>query len=409
MELSLRGFLTRILGIREAVVEEVATEEEEGAPVVVLRIRLRARRRPRCSRCGKAVAGRGHQERPRRWRHLSLLGVPTFLEAIVRRVYCPCSGSEHVEAVPWARAGARVTRALEKTVALLSRTTDTTTAARHFDLAWRTVAAVEARLADEQLVPTRFDHLLAIGVDEVSCARGQNYLTVVVDLLHGDVVWIGKGRSQESLAAFFREIGPERCAKLAVIATDLHEPFHAAARAFAAQADLVFDHFHLVKLLNEALDDLRREEFRRLSQEDRRWLKGTRWAVLKDPDNLTKKQARSLDDLARENRRLYRGYLLKEDFRHAWLPGNVGVSRARLQRWLQWALHSRIRQIVRFAKTVKKHLDGILKAIELRVITGPVEGINNKIKTILKRAYGFANVDHFIRAIYFRCLRFEIR
>lgn len=338
-----------------------------------------------------------------------MLGVATYLEASVRRVYCPCTGSEQVEAVPWARAAARVTRDLERVVALLSRTTDTTTAARHFELSWRTASAIEARYANEQLVPARFDGLSVIGIDEVSCGHGHNYLTLVVDLLQGDVVWIGKGRSQESLEAFFREIGPERCAKLEVIATDLHEAFHLAIRRHAPHADLVFDHFHLVKLLNAALDDVRRQEFRRLEQEeDRRWLKGTRWAVLKDPSNLTPKQAQKLADLEHANQRLYRGYLLKEDFRHAWVPGNVGLSRKRLRRWMQWALRSRIRPIVRFATTVKSHLDGILKAIELRVSTGPVEGMNNKIKTVLKRAYGFLNVDHFIRAIYFRCLDFEI-
>lgn len=408
MELGLRGFLTRLVGIREVMVEEVFIEREEDGPAVILRIRPRRPRRPRCSRCERPVLGGGHQARRRRWRHLSMLGVPTYLEASVRRVYCPCTSSEQVEAVPWARAAARVTRALERVVALLSRTTDTTTAARHCELAWRTVSAIEARYANEQLVPERFDGLCVIGVDEVSCGHGQNYLTLVVDLLHGDVVWIGKGRSQESLEAFFREIGPERCAQLEVIATDLHEPFHLAIRRFAPHADLVFDHFHLVKLINAALDEVRREEFRRLGQEDRRWLKGTRWAVLKDPSNLTRKQAQSLKDLEHANQRLFRGYLLKEDFRHAWVPGNVGLSRTRLRRWMQWALRSRIRQIVRFANTVKSHLDGILKAIELRVSTGPVEGMNNKIKTVLKRAYGFLHVDNFIRAIYFRCLDFEI-
>ncbi len=238
---------------------------------------------------------------------------------------------------------------------------------------------------------------------------GQNYLTIVMDLLQGDVVWIGKGRSQESLNAFFREIGPERCAKLEVVATDLHEAFHLAIREFAPHAALVFDHFHLVKLLNAAPDDVRREEFRRLEQaEDPRWLKGTCWAVLKDPNNLTPKQAQKLADLERVNQRLSRGYLLKVDFRHAWVSGNVDLSRARLGRWMQWALRCRIRQIVRFSKTVKSHLDGILKAIELQVSTGPVEGMNNKIKTVLKRAYEFLKVDHFIRAIYFRCMDFEI-
>lgn len=407
MELSLRGFLTRLLGIREAVVEEVHIEEAEG-PAVILRLRQRATRRPRCSRCGHVVSGDGHQARPRRWRHLSLLGVATYLEAVVRRVYCPCTGSEQVEAVPWARAAARGTRSLERVVALLSRTTDTTTAARHFDLAWRTVSAIEARYAQEQLVPARFDGLHVIGVDEIAFGHGQTYLTVVVDLLQGDVVWIGKGRSQASLEAFFREIGPERCAQLEVIATDLHQAFHLAIRRFAPHADLVFDHFHLVKLLNAALDDVRREEFRRLDQDERHWLKGTRWAVLKDPSHLTPTQAQKLQDLEHANQRLFRGYLLKEDFRHAWVPGDVTLSKRRLGRWLRWAMRSRIRQIVRFAKTVKTHLDGILKAIELRVSTGPVEGLNNKIKTVLKRAYGFLHVDNFIRAIYFRCLDFEI-
>jgi len=337
-----------------------------------------------------------------------MLGAPTYLEAVVRRVYCPCTGSEQVEEVPWSRPAAKVTRSLEKAVAVLSRTTDTTTAARHFGLSWRTVNAIEGRYAEEQLTPMRFEGLCAIGVDEVSHRRGHQYLTVVVDLLRGDVVWIGEGRSQETLEGFFREIGPERCRTIDVVATDLHVPYHSAVRRFAPQADLAFDHFHLVKLLNDGLDDLRREEFRRLEQDERSWLKGTRWAVLKDPAHLTPRQAQTLDELARHNRRLYRAYLLKEEFRHAWVVGNVELSRRRLQRWLQWAVRSRIRQLVRFAHTVKEHLAGILRAIELGISTATVEGTNNKIKTIVKRAYGFLNLQNFIRAIYFRCLDFEI-
>lgn len=410
MGLSLKQFARRLLNLQAVVVEGVGLEPRMGeGPSVVIRVRLRRGRRPRCASCGRRIGGRGHETRRRRWKTLPVLGQTAFLEAEVRRVYCPCQKAAHAEAVPWARPRARVTRALERAVATLSRRTDTTTAASHFGLAWRTVAAIEARLAAEQLTPERFDGLIAIGVDEISHRRGQHYLTVVTDLLVGDVVWIGEGRSEATLAAFFEELGEQRCAQLQAVACDLHRPYHNAVRCFAPQAALAFDRFHLVKLINQALDELRRDEFRRLDAGERRWIKGTRWALLKDPSWLTDRQSQSLRTLERRNRRLYRGYLLKEQFRDAWVWGNVRLTRQRLKRWLGWALRSRLRPIVRFARTVRDHLQGILDAVEMGLSTGPVEGINNKIKTLLKRSYGFLRAETFIQRIYFCCLDFQIR
>lgn len=400
-----RGLL-KLQGIVVAGVELLPAEA--GAEVVVIDVRLRRGRKPRCARCGRPASGRGHERRVRRWKTLPMLGQSVFLQAEVRRVYCPCTSAAHTEAVPWARPGARVTRALERAVGLLSRHTDTTTAAEHFGLAWRTVAAIEARLAAEHLTPARFDGLLALGIDEISHRRGHHYLTVVTDLLVGDVVWIGPGRSEATLASFFQELGPERCAALLAVASDLHEAYHNAVRRYAPQAALAFDRFHLVKLLNDALDELRRREFARLDQEQRVWLKGTRWALLKDPSWLTPRQGQSLHELEKRNRRLYRGYLLKEQFREAWSWGDVTGTRRRLQQWLRLAMRSRLKPIVRFARTVRAHLPGILDAVELGLSTGIVEGINNKIKTILKRSYGFLRDETFIRRIYFCCLDFPI-
>jgi transposase len=410
MGLSLKQFVADLLRLQGVVVEDVVLDRDGSPddPTVVIAVRLRRGVPARCSRCGAAVAGEGHERRERRWRTLPLLGGPCFLQATVRRVYCPCTGAAHTEAVPWARPGARVTRTLERAVGTLSRHTDTTTAAEHFALAWRTVTAIEARLASEHLTPARFDGLIALGVDEISHRRGQQYLTIVTDLLVGDVVWIGKGRSEATLASFFEELGPQRCARLRAVVCDLHQPFHKAVRRYVPQAALAFDRFHLVKLLNEALDELRRTEFARLEQPQRTWLKGTRWALLKDPSWLTPRQEQSLQALARRNQRLYRGYLLKEQFREAWRWHDVPGTRRRLQHWLALAMRSRLRPIVRFARTVRAHLPGILQAVELGLSTGPAEGINNKIKTILKRAYGFLHDESFIRRIYFCCLNFPI-
>jgi transposase len=410
MALGLPQFVARLLNLQGVVVEGV--ESEDGptgkGPTVVISVRQRAGQRPRCSRCDRPVAGEGHEERVRRWRTLPMLDQRCVLQARVRRVWCACTGQAHVEAVPWARPAARVTRVLERAVGTLSRLTDTTTTARHFGLAWRTVAGIEARLAGEQLTPSRFDGLLVIGVDEISHRRGQHYLTIVTDLLVGDVVWIGEGRSQATLSSFFVALGARRGRQIEAVVTDLHAPYHNAVRQHAPQAVLAFDRFHLVALLNKALDELRRSEFARLGEDERVWVNGTRWALLKDPSWLTPRQEQTLATLERCNRRLFRGYLLKEAFREAWVWKDVPGTKRRLKRWLAWALRCRLRPLVRFARTVRAHLDGILTAVELGLSSGIVEGINNKIKTILKRSYGFLRTDTFIRRIDFCCLDFEI-
>ena len=387
----------RLLAV--AGVSVAAVRFERDGVVSVLRLR---RRRLVCPRCG-CLGSAGYDRRLRRWRHLDLGGTRWFLEYALRRFFCPGCRRVVSEAVPWARHGARFTRAFEDVVAWLARQAAFSVIGRLLRITWRSVARIVTRVVAE-LRPGLPLRLERIGIDEISYRRGQRYLTLVADHSSGCVVWVGQGHSQQTLAGFFDALGRDRTAALRAISVDMWAAYLKAIRERAPNALVCIDPFHVVQQANLAVDKVRKQEWRRLQQAGApsRWLQQTRWAVLKRPERLSERQTETLALLQRENERLYQAYLLKEQLRaiYAVTPTEAAPL---LDAWLDAASHSELPAFRRLARMLKRHRHGVLNAIELGLSNSRLEALNARVRLINHRSYGFHSPEPLIALIHLCC------
>ena len=372
---------------------------EDGALILALRRRFQ---RLTCPVCGTQVQGR-FEQKTRRWRHLALWGLPVYLEGPIRRLRCPTCQSVRTERVPWARPGSDFTAPFEDVVGFLAQRLDKTAVAELTGVSWVTVGRIAERLVAEKLNARRFEGLRRIGVDEIAYRRHHKYLTVVVNHDTGHVVWAAEGKSSETLDAFFRELGPERLAAIEIVTMDLSAAYQKAVREALPGADIVFDKFHVAQLAQKALDEVRRELVRQLAPEQRSTLKKTRWPLLRRPDTAPAEDEAKLSEIQKHNAPLYRGYLLKESLLELLDAPNREQAEGEAAAWLSWASRSRLRSFVRLGRTVREHLDGILRAVETRLSNARLEGTNNKIRLLSHRAYGFHSAGALIATVYLCC------
>lgn len=370
-----------------------------GLNVVTVVVVLR-RRRLICPHCGHKTRSRyDTRPCPSRWRHLDLGTWRVQLEATLRRLRCPTHGVV-VEAVPFARPGAHLTRDFDDLLAWLATRMDKTGVARLCRVSWRTVGRACERVVATELDPGRLDGLFRIGVDEISWRKHHKYLTLVVDHDRGVVVWGAQGRDAKTLDGFFNELGTERSALIEAVSLDLGPAYLKSVQAagHAPQAIVCADIFHVVKLVGDALDEVRRDLWQQLRRlPDDRWakdFKGSRWALLKNPEDLTDRQADQLARIRRTRGGIWRAYEMKEQFR-AIFAGDLGRNEAAvlLDRWCARAQRSRLAPFVKAARTMRQRRDLILNAVEHGISNGRVEGLNTKVRLIVRRAYGFHSAN----------------
>jgi transposase len=357
------------------------------------------RERDRCGICRRRSPGFDLGDGRRRWRALDLGSMLAFVEADAPRVSCRRHGVV-VCAVPWARHQARFTRAFEDQVAWLAVNTSKSAVAALMRIAWRSVGGICERVAAEA---RREIDLLAdlrrIGIDEISHRTGQRYLTVVVDHDSGRLVWAAAGRDRKTVEAFLDALGEERCKQIELVSADMAAWVAGPISERCPNAELCLDPFHVVMLATDALDEIRREvwnEARRAGQtQTARDLKGARFALWKNPENLTAHQQAKLSDVQTTNRRLYRAYLLKEQLRQIYrLPADAAIRL--LDGWLKWARRCRLAPFVKLARTITEQRDGIVAAIQHGLSNARVEAINTQIRLITRRAFGFHSPDALI-------------
>lgn len=357
----------------------------------------------RCSGCERKCHS-VHDRRRRCWRHLDLGGIRTDLRCELRRVRCPSCGVR-VEAVPWAAAGSGFTLPFEAHTAYLAQRCDRTTVTSIMRIAWRSVGAIIRRVVERHDLERgdRLDGLRFIGIDELSYRRHHEYVTVVVDHERSEVVWAAPGKNAETLTAFFTMLGEERCAQLEAITIDMSGAYIKAVTEASPHALLVFDRFHVQRLAHNALDEVRREEVREATLEDKPALKRTRWALQKNPWNLTGFERDKLATLQRVNLRIYRAYLLKESLLGIFDRRQVHVAEIKLDEWLCWARRSLLLPFAKLAETIDTHRDGILAYVRTRLNNGRVEGLNGKARTITRRAFGFHSAASLIAMLFLCC------
>jgi transposase len=325
-----------------------------------------------------------------------------FVEAEAPRVNCGKHGVV-VARVPWARHGSRFTKDFEDQCAWMAVHVSKTTLAELARVAWRTVgriieSVVEARSAEFD----RLNGLRKIGIDEVSFRRGQRYLTVVVDHETARVVWVEEGRDEATLERFFERLGPARAAALRFVTADGAEWIKNVLERRCPQATVCLDPFHVVSWATDALDHVRRavwNEARRSGQTSlARDLKGARYALWKNPEDLTRRQTAKLADIARINKPLYRAYLLKEQLREVFrLPFRAAV--ALLDHWLAWARRSRLPPFVRLARSIRDHRATIVTTLRFGLSNARVEAVNTRIRLLTRIAFGFHSATPLIGMI----------
>ena len=381
-----------LLGVEHTVVENVELVTERGEQVVLARVRPTRSRRSRCSRCARRCKGYDRGDGRRRWRGLDLGTVRVFLEAESPRVFCLEHGVV-VAAVPWARAGARHTLAFEDTCAWLAAHAAHSVVAELLRCTWRTVAAIVTRVvADLAGRADRLDGLRRIGIDEISYRKGHRYLMTVVDHDTGRLVWAAPGRSAATLSGFFEALGPDRTAALTHVSADGADFIHDMCSTRAPQAVLCLDPFHVVAWATTALDEVRRGLWQQLrrggGKQDAGELKNTRWALVKNPTDLTEKQKTSLAWIAATNKGLYRAYLLKEQLREVFAVKGEG-GRLLLAGWLSWAKRSRLPAFRKLAKTIERHLLLIRNTLDHGLSNARSEATNTHLRLLTRRAYGY--------------------
>jgi transposase len=354
------------------------------------------RERLRCAHCGSAdVWAQGSVERT--FRTVPIGPKPVLLRFKVPRVLCfDCDRVRQVK-LGFADPKKHYTRAFERYVLELSQHMTIQDVAEHLQVSWDTVKDIQARSLKRRFGKPKLHKLQQMAIDEIAIGKGHHYLTVVLNLLTGAVVFVGDGKGVAALTLFWRRLRRAR-AKVVAVATDMSAAYIRAVRDHLPRAVHVFDHFHVIKLCNDKLSAFRRELYHQLSSaDDRKILKGTRWLLLKNPENLDpeRDEHQRLQEALRLNAPLATAYYLKEDLRQIWMQPDKRTARRVLRDWLARARASEVRMLVQFADTLESYQEGILAYYDYPISTGPLEGTNTKIQVMKRQAYGFRDREFF--------------
>jgi transposase len=352
------------------------------------------------------VCGSFYDRRPWAVRDLSCGPLRIFLEFEMRRVDCPKCGKVKRERLTWLADSPFYTKRFAFYVGRRCRDSTIKAVAEELGLDWRAVKELDKQYMREQVKRIGRPGPLVIGIDEVSIRKGHTYRIVVSDLLRRRPIWFGgKDRSEASMDEFYRWLGPKKCGRIRLAVMDMWKPFRNAAARHAADAAILFDKFHIMSHLGEALDQVRKSEYARLTGPKRRFIKGQKYTLLSNHENLNLEGRRALKELLRANRRLHVAYLLKESFGQLWSYQREGWAGRFFENWKAALKWQRLKPYEKFARMIEKHWDGIASYCqpENKVPLGFVEGLNNKIRVLQRRAYGLRD-EEYLRLKILTCM-----
>ena len=350
----------------------------------------------RCSACGSArVQSRGQVER--RFRAVPIGSRATFIDLPIPRVECQDCGVVRQVKVPFADSRRSYTRSFERYALELGRRMTIRDVARHLGVSWDVIKDIQKRDLSRRFAKPKLKHLRHIAIDEIAVAKGHRYLTVVLDLHSGAVVFVGDGKGAKALKPFWKRLRPSK-ARIEAVAMDMAQGYREAVSTHLPGAKIVFDRFHVVKLFNEKLTELRRTLYREATDVlHKQVLKGTRWLLLKNPEDLdeTRDEKRRLEEALALNKSLALAYYMKDALRQFWEQPGKRFATAWLSDWIRQAEASGIKALQQMAKTLAAHRSGLLAYYDVPITSGPMEGTNNKIKTMKRMAYGFRDREFF--------------
>jgi transposase len=381
-----RGYRQVAIGFEEGMVRFVIEQDPETF---------------RCAHCGSSEVMRSGIV-PRRFRSLPIGSKPVWIELPIQRLWCAGCGKVRQAKVGFADQRRGYTHAFERYVLDLSRHTTIKDVACHLGVGWDTVKEIQKRSLQRRFKKPKLKHLKHLAIDEISIGRGHRYLTVVLDLDSGAVVFVGEGKGADSLVPFWKKLRGSH-AKIKAVATDMSPAYTMAVRDNLPKAIHVFDRFHVVKLFNEKFS-LFRQELQREAEGplQKAVLKGTRWLLLKNPENLAEErdERKRLEKALALNKPLATVYYMKEDLRQIWDQKDRAAAEVFLDDWIARARTSGIGMLQKFAETLVEHRRGILNYYRCPITTAALEGTNNKIKTMQRQAYGFRDPEFFKLKIF---------
>jgi transposase len=356
-----------------------------------------------CPECQKDLKIYDHAEE-RAWRHLDSCAFQTYLHARIPRIECADHGILQVR-VPWAEPHSRFTMLFERLAVDVLLQCDVTGATRILNISWKEAwhlmerAVARGQRRKEKQVVHR------IGVDEKAVAKGHKYMTLVCNLDGGTVEYITEDRKQESLESYYKGLTPKQKEGIEAVAMDMWEPYVQATKAYVEKADdkIVFDRFHIMQHMGKAVDMVRKQENRELLKQGDETLIGSKYLWLYSQENIPEKRKEEFALLKSQQLKVARAWAIKESLRELWHYVYPERAKSFWKRWYFWATHSRLKPVIEVAAMIKRHIANILTYFRHRITNAVSEGINCKIQTIKKMAYGFRNINNFKTAIYFHC------
>jgi transposase len=350
----------------------------------------------RCSSCGsRHVISRGQAVRS--FLSLPIGGRGTSVVLPIPRVECQTCGLVRQVDVAFAEPRRSYTKSFERYALEMSRRMTILDVARHLNVGWDLIKDIQKRDLSRRYAKPKLKHVKHIAIDEIAVAKGHRYLTLVMDLDSGAVIFVGDGKGADALKPFWKRLRPSG-AKIEAVAMDMSVAYRGAVSTHLPKAKIVFDHFHVIKLFNDKLSELRRELYREATDMmQKKVLKGTRWLLLMNPENLDEKQdeKRRLQEALKLNEPLATAYYLKDDLRRFWDQPGKRFATTFLDGWIRRAETSGIKVLQQMAKTLAAHRSGLLAYYDVMISSGPMEGTNNKIKTMKRQAYGFRDMEFF--------------
>lgn len=339
-----------------------------------------------------------HDTMKKSWRHLDFFEHQTYIHGRIPRICCPECGVKQVQ-VPWARKGSGFTMLMEALIVFFAQTMQIAHISEKLKITDKRIWRVVSHYVSKALSEIDYSGISAIGMDETSRRKGHNYITVFADIDTGRVVHICPGKDASTLKSFSESLESHNSSPDRVInfCCDMSPAFIRGISDYFPLSSITFDKFHVSKMVNEAVD-----EVRRIEQIVNRVLKNTRYIWLKNPSSLTKKQSKDLGTLKKMNLKTARAYNLKLSFQLFWTMEDKMSANAYFKRWYFWATHSRLPAMSKVAKTLKSHWDGIISYFDSRYTNGLLEGLNSMIQTIKANARGYRNDENFMTMIYLR-------
>ena len=360
----------------------------------------------RCPVCERRCPIVRQAQEARSWEDVAILGRKTLFWYAPKEIVCPTHGLVQ-EAIPWAAPYARITspcvhgNRLEFRICALCQIMTQKAAAAILKMAPSTLSNCLHRVITRVRSGHTIRGLVTLGADEIAYCKGRKYATIIYDLDRSHVVWVGQGKGRETIDRFFNEqLSDGQKQRIRWASCDMSRAYTGAIQHHCPNATLVIDRFHVVKALNEALDAVRKDEWRGLDKRGRQAIKGLRWMLGMHARNRSKKQSRFLNALRTSNRRIHRAWVLKDEFERIWHFTYPGAARQFLKRWMTAALRSRLPSLKRFVTTLRNHFDNIITFIERPLTNAVGEGINRLLKIVKNRASGFRGLEPFADLIF---------